>query len=148
MRRPWRARRRRSGRSWSAPALRTELVGRDDLVDMVSAQLRQVRLITLIGPGGVGKTSVALAVGHRDRRRWAEAAVFVDLAVAGTGVDVLRALPTRSASDGDVSTIEQRAGADLSDQLLLIVFDNSSNVIDPAAELIDAMLGVDGPATF
>ena len=50
------------------PALRTELVGRADLVDVVSAELHQTRLVTLVGPGGVGKTSVALAVGHRDAR--------------------------------------------------------------------------------
>ena len=80
------------------PALRTELVGRADLVDVVSAKLQQTRLTTLIGPGGVGKTSVALAVGHRDLARWSEPAVFVDLAVARTGVDVLGRLPTRSAS--------------------------------------------------
>src|SRR5262245_415033 len=36
------------------PTLRTELVGRADLVARVSAQLDQVRLVTLIGPGGVG----------------------------------------------------------------------------------------------
>ena len=78
-----RRRRSRSSAVGSRP-LRTELVGRADLVDMVSAQLQQARLVTLIGPGGVGKTSVALAVGHQDVERWPEGAVFVDLVPART----------------------------------------------------------------
>ena len=126
------------------PALRIALVGRADLVDFVSAELDQTRLVTLIGPGGVGKTSVALAVGHRDVGRWSEPAVFVDLAVARTGVDVLRATADALGVDGDVSRSSNELGAHLSDRSLLIVFDNCEHVIDPAAELVDAVLGLDG----
>ena len=91
------------------PALRTELVARADLVDLVSAELDQTRLVTLVGPGGVGKTSVALAVGHRDVGRRSEPAVFVDLAVARTGADVLRATADALGVDGDASRSSSRA---------------------------------------
>ena len=72
--------------------------------------------------------------------------MFVDLAVARTGVDVLRATADALGVDGDVSRSSRGLGTHLSDRSLLIMFDNCEQVIDPAAELIDAVLGVGGPS--
>jgi predicted ATPase/DNA-binding CsgD family transcriptional regulator len=127
------------------PVLRTELVGRADLVDAVAAQLPQTRLVTLVGPGGVGKTSVAVAAGHRDVGRWSEQPVFVDLTVARTGVDVLRAAADALGVDGDASRSSDELGAHVADRSLLIVLDNCEHVIDPAAELCEAVLSRSGP---
>jgi predicted ATPase/DNA-binding CsgD family transcriptional regulator len=126
------------------PVLRTELVGRDDLVDVVSAQLRQVRLVTLIGPGGVGKTSVAVAVGHRDSEHSAEAAVFVDLVPARSADDVLRTMADAFGVEGDASRSSAELGAHLADRSMLIVLDNCEHVIDAVAELIDVALASGG----
>ena len=112
---------------------------------MVSAQLDQVRLVTLIGPGGVGKTSVALAVGHHDVERWAEDPVFVDLVPARTAVDVLRTVADALGVEGDAARSSDELGAHLADRSMLIVLDNCEHVIDPAAELVDAALACGGP---
>jgi predicted ATPase/DNA-binding CsgD family transcriptional regulator len=127
------------------PALRTELVGRDHLVDAVSAQLRRTPLVTLIGPGGVGKTSVALAVAHRDGARWAEPAAFVDLAAAPTAADVLRTAADALGVDGDASRSSGDLATHLADRSVLIVLDNCEHVIDAAAELVDCALTRGGP---
>ena len=64
------------------PAGTTSLVGREQAVDELAGLLARpgVRLVTLTGPGGVGKTRLALAVGERAGGRFGSGAVFVPLA--------------------------------------------------------------------
>ncbi|MET0350138.1 MAG: winged helix-turn-helix domain-containing protein, partial [Rhizobacter sp.] len=62
------------------PLPSVRLVGRDDVIDAVAGRLGRQRLVTLVGPGGIGKTSVALAVAARLQAGFADGACFVDLA--------------------------------------------------------------------
>ncbi len=127
------------------PARRGDLIGRAELVAEVSTQLRQTRLTTLVGPGGVGKTSVALAVAHEDMSRWRDGAVFVDLVPARTAGDVLGVLADALGVEGDAARSDAELGAYLADRSMLIVLDNCEHVIDAAAELVDvARLGCGG----
>ena len=63
------------------PAPVTTMIGRDADVEEVARMLTvpDCRLIVLTGPGGVGKTRLALAVAERTRREWPDGAAFVDL---------------------------------------------------------------------
>jgi ABC-type glutathione transport system ATPase component len=47
------------------PAHLTRIIGRADIVNRLAARLPRQRLITIVGPGGIGKTTVALAVARR-----------------------------------------------------------------------------------
>src|SRR5439155_8290410 len=64
------------------PVSTTSLVGREQAIDELTGLLARpgVRLMTLTGPGGVGKTRLALAVAERVRGRFDAGAVFVPLA--------------------------------------------------------------------
>ncbi|MBV9355948.1 MAG: tetratricopeptide repeat protein [Chloroflexi bacterium] len=125
--------------TWTVlPVPPTPLIGRDDEVAEACALLdpagaSDVRLLTLFGPGGVGKTRVALAVADRLVRLYADGAVFVDLAslqeaplVAAT---VARALALQES--GSRSTAELVL-EHLAERQLLLVLDNFEQVLDAA----------------
>jgi predicted ATPase/DNA-binding SARP family transcriptional activator len=135
------------------PALRGDLIGRDadaaDLVDALGAE----RLVTLVGPGGVGKTSLALAAAHRLTGDLPDGAWFVDLAGIERGgaavtPDVLadlvtatlamRQAPDDPASASSASSVDRLAAA-LRDHDTLVVLDNCEHVVDAAAEVVDRL---------
>jgi len=62
----------------SLPAPLTAMIGRDDTVEKISAELSVHRFVTIVGPGGIGKTSVALAVAHRQLTAFDGHVSFVD----------------------------------------------------------------------
>jgi Domain of unknown function (DUF4062) len=64
------------------PSPTTPLVGREQAIEEVAGLVlrRDVRLVTLTGPGGIGKTRLAIAVGERLREHFSAGTVFVPLA--------------------------------------------------------------------
>jgi len=118
------------------PERRTSLLGRDDLLVGIDAALDEHRLVTLVGPGGIGKTSTAIEAARR-RTGLVEQIVFADLATVddadGVVAAVARAL---GVTVPGVAAIELAVGvADV-----LIVVDNCEHVIDAAAEMIEMLL--------
>ncbi|MGW6928627.1 BTAD domain-containing putative transcriptional regulator [Lentzea sp. NPDC054927] len=121
------------------PAQLTSFVGRDDDLRRVTKWLQENRLVTLIGPGGTGKTRLAVEVAHREPGE----AAFIDLSAT---TDVARALldgvGVREAgllSAGPVS-VEERLRAALSAREVLLVVDNCEHVIDEAARVLGGIL--------
>ncbi|HEX2316934.1 MAG TPA: BTAD domain-containing putative transcriptional regulator, partial [Thermomonospora sp.] len=127
------------------PVPPTGLVGRDGAVAEVVAALGEERLVTLTGPGGVGKTRLAieaagrLAAAHPDGVWMAELAA-VDPAGGPEVADVVtRILDVRDAPGEAVSPAGRLAEA-LRDRRLLLVLDNCEHVVAQAAELAEALL--------
>ena len=119
------------------PVGTTSLVGRDQAIDEVAALLDrpEVRLVTLTGPGGVGKTRLALAVGERLRDRFDNVA-FVPLETATRPEQVLAGI-ARAVGAGLAGTdsplrvlVEQ-----LADGRWLLILDNLEQVLDAAGDL-------------
>src|SRR4029077_457778 len=97
------------------------------------SHLSRQRLVTIIGPGGIGKTTVALAVAERGIAEYEHGVWLVDLAPVGDP----RLVPTAVAT---VLGLEVRAEdplpdlvGSLKDKRMLLLLDNCEHVIDAAA---------------
>ena len=117
------------------PAPLMRLIGRDEVISRISEQLRHHRLITLVGPGGIGKTGVAVATAERLTDSYEHGVWFVDL----TAISDPQLLPAAVGSTirPDISTEDPfaRLVAFLSDKRMLLVLDNCEHVIEAAAAL-------------
>jgi predicted ATPase/DNA-binding SARP family transcriptional activator len=127
------------------PAVVRPLIGRDAQLDALTELLGEVRLISLIGPGGAGKTSLALATAVRAAGSFRDGAIGVRLGpvnapdqVPLAAADALGVPLDGAAADRDV---HERLIAYLARRRMLLLVDNCEHVIDAAAELIDEVLG-------
>nr|WSW58918.1 winged helix-turn-helix domain-containing protein [Streptomyces sp. NBC_00998] len=130
------------------PAQLTAFVGRAGEVAEVAGLLRTARLVTLTGPGGVGKTRLSVEVaGAAGTGAAPDEVCFVELAPlrdgAGLPQALLSALGLRTAglSTGDSGqTPVDRLIAALSDRMVLLVLDNCEHVVDEIAALAARLL--------
>jgi predicted ATPase len=118
------------------PEARTSFVGRADELAATRAALDTGRLVTLTGPGGVGKTRLALAAATR----FAGGVVYLDLVPVRAGQVVATAAsafgvverPPRPLLDSLADRVRQRS--------LLLVLDNCEHVLDEVSGLVEALL--------
>jgi predicted ATPase/DNA-binding CsgD family transcriptional regulator/transcriptional regulator with XRE-family HTH domain len=99
------------------------------------------RLVTLTGSGGVGKTSVALAVARQVQADLPHGAWFVDLSTLTVSGAVSRAVARAvGVRESYAATIDEALRAFLHDRQLLLVMDNCEHVVDACATLLDDLL--------
>jgi predicted ATPase/DNA-binding CsgD family transcriptional regulator len=115
----------------------TTLIGREESVAEAAAFLRRadVRLLTITGPGGIGKTRLAQAVGSATADQFADGVVLVPLHTvqdAGLVVGTIARSLGLFDFEGD---LEQRIVAHLEGARLLLIVDNFEQVVDAAVSL-------------
>ena len=121
------------------------LIGRDRECDAVTAKFSSSRLVTLIGPGGIGKTRLALEVAHRIASRYVDGAAFVDLTALPAGDElqpVLQAVAAALTVSGRAvdQKGEEALSAALNGSSMLLIVDNCEQVAVPCATLIAYLL--------
>lgn len=111
------------------------MVGRADVVANVSDKLVASRFVTIVGPGGVGKTAVAVAIAHDLLATFAEAAHFVDLAALSDPDLVITSLLLMLGLPAQTDDPMPALLAHLHDKRMLLILDNCEHVIAAAAPL-------------
>src|SRR5216684_2758819 len=122
------------------PAQIARVVGRDDVIAGLVAEATRRRLLSLVGPGGIGKTTVAIAVADRLHAGF-DAVTFVDLAPIENGTQIAAAaaaalgLNLRFRED----PVDEIA-VSVENRRVLIVLDNCEHLVDRAAAFVEALL--------
>ncbi|HEY2281582.1 MAG TPA: DUF4062 domain-containing protein [Streptosporangiaceae bacterium] len=120
------------------PVSLTSLLGREQDIDEVTRLIERpdVRLVTLTGPGGVGKTRLAVALGERLRAQYTAGTVYVPLDTVTDPGAVLTAIGRAAGADltGTRSPLEALAET-FGDGAWLLILDNLEQVVQVAREL-------------
>ena len=123
------------------PAQLTSFVGREQELAMLGKLVGEARLVTLTGPGGSGKTRLAVEFAAGVVERFADGVWLGELAGLSdpglVGAQVMEALGVRQA--GDVPVLEALRFRLRSAELLLVL-DNCEHLLDACAQLADALL--------
>jgi len=115
------------------PTLRSRVFGRDETIDALVEQLGTRGFISLVGPGGIGKTTVAIAVAHRLERSYEDGRHFVDLAPVTDPALVPSAIAASLGLSVTAETALVSVVACLRGQRKLLLLDNCEHVIEAAA---------------
>ena len=115
------------------------MVGRETLVSEVSDKLRDERFVTLLGPGGIGKTTIALAVGRAVADEFGGKVHFVDLESLTDPRHVAGAVATSlglalKSKDPDLELVDL-----VRSRKLLIILDSCEHVIEAVALLAEQL---------
>jgi DNA-binding winged helix-turn-helix (wHTH) protein len=122
------------------PAKLARMVGREDTVRKIADDIAARRFVTVVGPGGIGKTTVAIAVGHRLQASFDDAIHFLDLGALSdprlVPIVLASTLGLVVHSDDPVPSLL----ASLRDKRLLLVLDSCERVIDTLAPLAERIV--------
>ncbi|MBR8213305.1 winged helix-turn-helix domain-containing protein [Burkholderia cenocepacia] len=115
------------------------LVGRDAEIVQIVDMLERTPVVTLVGAGGIGKTSLAVRVAHGVRSRAHERVLFVELARASTRDDMLIALAAELGLDTSGVPAIDRIGDAFATSRCLLVLDNAEHIVDLVASLVETL---------
>jgi predicted ATPase/DNA-binding winged helix-turn-helix (wHTH) protein len=122
------------------PGPASRMIGRVEVVNALVAQLPQKRLITLAGPAGIGKTTVAHAVAQASTHRYPDGISCIDLAAVAESdlVDgvIASALGIVLVDEAPIQAVT----AFLRDKQMLLVLDGCERVLDAAGRLVEEIL--------
>jgi predicted ATPase/DNA-binding winged helix-turn-helix (wHTH) protein len=126
--------------SHNLPALLARVVGRDSAIDTIALQVPMRRCVTIVGPGGIGKTTAAIMAAEKLLPVFDDGAWFVDLAT----ITDRQLIPVLMASvlgfSLPLANPVESLVAFLRDKRLLLLLDNCEHVVDAIAPVAETIL--------
>jgi predicted ATPase/DNA-binding winged helix-turn-helix (wHTH) protein len=118
----------------------TALLGRASELDDIERLIAEGRVTTITGPGGIGKTRLAIEVGRRLRALFADGVCLAEMAkIADSDLvwpAIKTSLPAPSTGAGPIGRVHPT----LRDKHLLLIIDNCEHLAEPIAEAVEAAL--------
>lgn len=122
------------------PPRLARLIGRDKDLQRLADRVAQSPLFTIAGPGGVGKTALAVALGHELAPRFENRVAFVDFAMLENPAIVpsmiAGAMGLAVPTEDPLSVILRHIG----DRQVLLVLDNCEHLVDSTAEIVERIV--------
>jgi predicted ATPase/class 3 adenylate cyclase len=129
-------------RPGNLPSMPSPLVGREEELVEISDALKDSRLVTLTGVGGIGKTRLALQVASGVEGQFVDGAWLCELAIAGDADTMTQVVATALGVVPRPGLILEASILEFGrERQMLIVLDNCEHLIDAAAHLADLLLG-------
>jgi predicted ATPase/DNA-binding winged helix-turn-helix (wHTH) protein len=130
-----------SARLSNLPPALGRMVGRDDAVREIQGWLQtEQRLITILGAGGIGKTTVAVAVGHAALAEFSGAAFFVDLSAVSDKERVVGVVASTLGADPRFVDRRDAMLDFLRPRRVLLILDSCEHLIEKTAEVAASIL--------
>lgn len=130
----------RSTQPLQLPLRLDRLIGRSAVVESLASQLLERRFVTVVGPGGIGKTSVALEVATRLADDFDDGVRFVDLAMLEDPETAPGSLALTLGLPAVSELTAEALAKPLAGKRLLVVLDNCERLADTAATVAEALL--------
>src|SRR5580704_1215354 len=121
------------------PPRLARMAGRDETVRMLAAHLAEHRFVTVLGAAGIGKTTVAVAVGRALLDNFGGAVRFIELGSLTDPALVAATIASTLGVPTDAGEALEGAQAFLQDKRVLLVLDNCEHVVDAAASLAERL---------
>jgi predicted ATPase/DNA-binding winged helix-turn-helix (wHTH) protein len=124
----------------SLPAPLARVIGRDDVIEKISTGLAVHRFVTVVGPGGIGKTAVAVAVGHRRLAHFDGHVCFVDFGPVRkpelAAITIASTLGLSINAEDPVPAVLTHLQA----KPTLLIFDSCEHVLETLAPLVERLV--------
>jgi predicted ATPase/DNA-binding winged helix-turn-helix (wHTH) protein len=117
------------------------LIGRASSISAITESLPNRRLVTVVGPGGVGKTAVAVASANRLRASYPDGVCLVDLSGVTDSSAIARSVAAALGLPNDSKDVLSAVIQYLKSRRTLVVLDSCERVVDAAAVVAEDLLG-------
>ena len=126
------------------PTLLIPIIGREETIEIIRAALDKWRLVTITGPGGIGKTTVAIATANRYAATFQGTIVFVDLSHVVDGAGATQAIAEALGVEVPGGEPQGGALAALCEYLavrdLLLILDTCEHIVEAVANIAEVLL--------